>query len=132
MSLLDYAGSVLGWHSDWPEARPSVWHELPLLAEVEAVTSRQEYAELRLGIFIPALVEHEMAAKAPHVNYCGGCFRRFEAIDAARAANALRHHIEVEPCAHYVALADQGSVLSPGVGILSITSRRHRLIVYSI
>jgi hypothetical protein len=28
LSLLDYAGSVLGWHSHWPEARPSNWDEL--------------------------------------------------------------------------------------------------------
>jgi hypothetical protein len=102
MSLLDYAGSQLGWHPDWPEARPSVWHELPALAEVETVASRPEYGELHLSIFIPPMpLEHDMAAKALHVNYCGGCFQRFEATDAVTAANALRHHIEAEPCAHY-------------------------------
>jgi hypothetical protein len=99
MSLLDYAGSQLGWHPDWPEARPSVWHELPALAEVETVASRPEYGELHLSIFIPPMpVEHD---KAPYVNYCGGCFQRFEATDVVTAANALRHHIEAEPCAHY-------------------------------
>jgi len=67
MSLLDYAGSQLGWHPDWPEARPSVWHELPVLAEVETVASRPECGELHLSIFVPAPVEHDMAAKAPPV-----------------------------------------------------------------
>jgi hypothetical protein len=112
MRLLDYVGSVLGWHPDWLEARPSVWHELPAfadlapalfpaVAEVEAVMSRPEHSEMQLGISIPAPVEHDVAANASHVNYCGGCFQRFEATDAVTAANALRHHIEAEPCAHY-------------------------------
>jgi hypothetical protein len=78
-----------------------VWHELPALAEAETVASRPEYGELHLSIFIPAPVEHDMAAKTPHVNYCGGCFQRFEAMNAVTAANALRHHIEAKPCAHY-------------------------------
>jgi hypothetical protein len=112
MSLLDYAGSQLGWHPDWPEARPSVWHELPALADLAPAPSRPEYGELHLSIFIPPMpVEHDMAAKAPHVNYCCGCFRRFEATDAVTAANALRHHIEAEPCAHYAAPADQDTLL---------------------
>jgi hypothetical protein len=29
LSLFDYAGKVLGWHEDWPEARPSNWDSLP-------------------------------------------------------------------------------------------------------
>jgi hypothetical protein len=28
LSLLDYACEKLGWHEDWPEARPSNWDEL--------------------------------------------------------------------------------------------------------
>ena len=83
-----------------------MWHELPALAEVETVASRPEYGELHLSIFIPPMpVEHDLAAKAPHVDYCSGCFRRFEARDAVTAANTLRHHIEAEPCAHYAVLA---------------------------
>jgi hypothetical protein len=90
-----------------------------VLAEVETVASRPEYGELHLSIFVPEPVEHDMAAKAPHVNYCGECFRRFEATDAGTAANALRHHIEAEPCAHYAALADQGTV--PSLAVASST-----------
>ena len=79
-----------------------MWHELPAFAEVETVASRPEYGELHLSIFIPPMpVEHDMAAKASHVNYCGGCFQRFEATKAVTAANALRHHIEAGPCRHY-------------------------------
>jgi hypothetical protein len=115
MGLLDYACSQLGWHPDWPKARPSVWHELPVFADPDPAPSRPEYAELYLSIFIPAPVEHDMAAKAPQVNYCGGCFRRFEARAAVTAANALRHHIEAETCAHYAALADQGLAVSLAV-----------------
>jgi hypothetical protein len=113
MSLLDYADSQLGWHPDWPEARPSMWHELPALAELDPAPSRPEYGELHLSIFIPPIpVEHEVAAKAPHVNYCGGCFQRFEATDAVTAANTLRHHILVESCAHYAVPAAEILALS--------------------
>jgi hypothetical protein len=124
MSLLDYAGSVFGWHSDWPEARPSVRDELAAFADLdpalslsvaEAVTSRPEYGELHLSIFVPAPIERDMGRKAPHVDYCGGCFQRFEAADAVTAANALRHHIEAEPCRHYATVADQGPVLPPAL-----------------
>jgi len=112
MSLLDYADSQLGWHPDWPEAGPSVWHELaelsPAVAEVKAVTSHQEHADLHLGISIPEPVKHDMAGKVLHANCCGGCFQWFEATAAVTAANALRHHIEAEPCAHYAVPANQG------------------------
>jgi hypothetical protein len=101
MSLLDYAGSQLGWHPDWPEARPSAWHELPALDGLASALS-PAIAELHLAISIPAPFEPDLASKSPRVNYCGGCFQRFEAMDAATAANALRHHIETESCAHYV------------------------------
>jgi len=120
MSLLDYAGSVLGWHSDWPEARPSAWDELAAFADFdpalslsvdEAVTSRPEYGELHLSIFVPAPIQRDIGRKAPRVDYCGGCFQRFEGTDAVTAANALRHHIEAEPCAHYATAADQDAVL---------------------
>lgn len=120
MSLLDYAASQLGWHPDWPEVRPSVWHELPELADLEPVLSptvaevlpnRLEHTELHLSIFVPAPVEYDMVRKAPQVNYCGGCFQQFVATDAVTAANALRRHIEVEPCAHYVILAAKESHL---------------------
>jgi hypothetical protein len=123
MSLLDYAASQFSWHQDWPEARPSVWHELPVLADfdpalppvvsdVEVVTIRPEYAEMHLGIPVPMPVEHYMAAKAPHLNYCGGCFQRFEVTAAVTAASALRYHIEAEPCAHYSVTATQTTLTS--------------------
>jgi hypothetical protein len=120
MSLLDYAGSVLGWHSHWPEVLPSAWDELAAFADfdpalslsvAEAVTSRPEYGELQLSIFVPAPIER----KARHVDYCGGCFQRFEATDAVTAAKALRHHIEAEPCAHYATAADQDALLPPAL-----------------
>jgi hypothetical protein len=115
MSLLDYAASQLGGHPDWPEVRPSVWHELPALADLdpvlsptvaEALTNRLERTELHLSISVPAPLEYDMPHKAPQVNYCGGCFQRFVAMDAVTAANALRRHIEVELCAPYVATTD--------------------------
>jgi hypothetical protein len=110
MSLLDYAGSLLGWHPDWPEACPSVWHELPALADLDPAPSRPEYGELHLSIFIPPMpVEHDLVGKALHVNYCGGCLQRFEATGAVTTANALRHHIEAEPCAHYAVSAPNQS-----------------------
>jgi 5S rRNA maturation endonuclease (ribonuclease M5) len=31
--LLDYVGSVFGWHEDWHEAWPSNWDELPLFGD---------------------------------------------------------------------------------------------------
>jgi hypothetical protein len=48
-----------------------------------------------------------MTGKALQVEYCGECFQRFEAMAAMTVENALCHHIEVEPCAHYTASADQ-------------------------
>ena len=35
MSLLDYAGSRLGRHLAWPEARPVLWCELPAPADLD-------------------------------------------------------------------------------------------------
>jgi hypothetical protein len=34
MSLLDFAGSRLTWHLDWPEVRPSMWYTLSMLADL--------------------------------------------------------------------------------------------------
>jgi hypothetical protein len=119
MNLLDCAGFQLGWHPDWPEARLSIWHELPVLTDLnsagvgtETIASCPEYGELHLSIFIPPMpVQHDLAAKAPHVNYCGGCFQCFEAMNAITAANTLHHHIEAEPCTHYEVPAAQATLL---------------------
>jgi hypothetical protein len=85
------------------------------LSVAEAVTSRPEYGKLHLSIFVPSPVERGMGCKAPHVDYCGGCFQRFEAADAVTAANALRHHIEADSCGCYATAVDQGAVLPPAL-----------------
>jgi hypothetical protein len=36
-----------------------------------------------------------------HVEYCGGCFVRFVSPSRLDAAEALRRHIEQDPCKHY-------------------------------
>jgi hypothetical protein len=107
MSLLDYAGSQLGWHPDWPEARSSVWQEL-------SRTRRPRLGCCGGGDEPPGI----RRAASQHI--CHPCPasttwrpRRQTSTTAAdasgvlsqrkgcTAANALRYHIEAEPCAHY-------------------------------
>lgn len=89
-ALLDYAGEVFAWHSDWPEERPSTWHLLP---DLDALRTRW-----RKKMHLP-----RVAKAVQHVNYCGGCFARFVSPTAQESADALRLHIEQTPCMHYAA-----------------------------
>lgn len=86
--LLDYAGEVFEWHEDWPEARPSTWNLLP---DLDALRKRW-----RKKLKLPREKKPVVS-----VEYCGGCFARFASTDRAASANALREHIENDPCPHY-------------------------------
>jgi hypothetical protein len=89
-ALLDYADAHFAWHPDWPAARTSNWHLLPDLDALRA--------KWRKRIAVPRTPK-----PVQHINYCGGCYRRFCSSDSVVAAFALQQHIEQTPCMHYAA-----------------------------
>jgi DNA primase len=121
LSLLDYAGKVLGWHEDWPEARPSNWDSLPAVNPrptrgiahytLDGVEHPYEYdetvtlpaptpvEELRATPVLPSKAKAERY-RAKHVNRCA-CGQSFEGASAQASADALKSHIHDNPCQHY-------------------------------
>jgi hypothetical protein len=121
LSLLDYAGKVLGWHEDWPEAQPSNWDNLPAFEPtpkkgiahytLDGVEHAYEYdetvtlpaqtpvAELRATPVLPSKTKVE-AHGAKHRNRCA-CGQWFDGASAQASADALKSHIYDTPCPRY-------------------------------
>jgi hypothetical protein len=90
LSLLDYAGKVLGWHEDWPEARPSNWDELAPFGE---------YVEPEPVLDIPVGGFRSLGSRDgrwPGYGYCSGsmCRMRIEARTEDEARSLFREHLE--------------------------------------
>jgi hypothetical protein len=113
LSLLDYAGRVLGWHQDWPEARASAFptksHAYYTLGgkahryeydETVALPTPTPADELR-ATPVPAKVERWAKKREQNLNVCGECRKRFTATTAQASADMLRQHVESDPCEQY-------------------------------
>jgi hypothetical protein len=117
-SLLDEAGEVLpkhgfDWHEDWPKARPSAFPSKGYAYyTLGGEAHRYEYDEtvtlptptpvdeLR-ATPVPAKIKPWVKKTEPNLNVCGGCGERFTGPTAQASADALRQHIESDPCEHY-------------------------------
>jgi hypothetical protein len=87
-SLLGYAGEKLGWHEDWPEARPSNWDELaPFGEHIE----QKPVLDIPVGEFgsLGGLDRRWVG-----YGYCSGCKMRIEARTEDEARTLFRAHVD--------------------------------------
>jgi hypothetical protein len=87
-SLLDYTSEKLGWHEDWPEARPSNWDELAPFGEH---AEQEPVLDIPVGEFGSlGVLGHRWVG----YGYCSECKMRIEARTEDEARTLFRAHVD--------------------------------------